>query len=973
MTVLTRFENASPKEMETLVSKPILQALGSLPGVSLLEAESREGLSIVQLTWKRDVDLTYALLDTREKLDMIRDLLPTDAEKPLITRFDPNSLPFLEIVFFSKSLLDPKSLRQFVEEQIKLYFERVEGVAWVQISGGYEKEIKIELDPHKSDAYKINPKELIQIISAHNQNIPAGSLPFGKKELPIRTMGQFQSIHDLGNLLIGAKGASNGIRLSEVAEISESYKERTSSTQWNGEEAVLVSLYREPGKNSIEISENIQKVLKQIQENFGTQIQSDLVYDESIYIQDSIKGLYLNLVIGCLLAFFALLLILKNFQSPSILLLTIPFTLLPSFCLFHTFQIGFNMMSLGGLTLAIGMLFDASNVVLSGIERNFKIEANLEIAIANGMSEVYKSVSSATLTSIIVFLPLVFIKGTIGLVFREMAYAIVISLSVSLLVSLFLIPILTLSLFSDRREEKSHFLLWNLYQREVWIDRYLKAIVYVKNRFTVFTIAVFFFFILSLFFFPWLDKEYLPELKSKEISIQINLPKGTSYAELMAEASLWQDEFLHWKDVKSILSLVGQTNSLSTLATSYEKENSIELKLSFYDQITDAMKKKIHSIADRLKKTNGIQIKPSENQLSRMVRKETQINHWIYVSPEGTSENRWLTRLKEELLRLDPQILVKRYGESKSEEIHLRYDPLKLVQLGFSQETVSSQIQMALKGYPVTNLESSSRQTPIRLGFKKESLSDLQHLLMLRIPNSFGEYIALSQILTMKQVKAEESLFRRGNQSIQILQIHTPNTAKTNQESLEHTFQSIADQMAIQTFMKEIQSDRKESFLEILISFGFAFVFVYMMLAGNFESYRIPIVMLLSFPLIFIGVFPALFFSGKTLNISSFMGIILLLGVVVDNASLYYEYFHLFQLQGMESFQAMLEACSSVFQPILMNNASTILGMFPILFSLGTGGEFQAPLGIVVVSGLLTSVILSLFLIPLIFYFLEKN
>jgi multidrug efflux pump subunit AcrB len=422
LTIITPFPNSSPTEVENLITKPLTEILGTVKGLDKIDSNSLEGFSYITLRFKNSENINFSILDVRERIDLIKDILPQDSEKPIITRFDPNKEPIYEIVFFSKGLNDPKNLRSFINENIKVYLDRIEGVSLVKLSGGWNKEVLIDVDPVKISSYYISILDVKDAIQKRNANYPAGQLPVGKKEVLVRAVGEYTSLEDISETIISVSEKGAPVTLKEFSTIKNTYKEQKGLARLNGEECVIAYVYKEPGKNTVQIAKNIEQELEDIKQKFNRIVKIETAYNESIFIEDSIQNLFSNLIIGALLSFISLLILLRNFYTPFILLLVIPTSLCITFLFFNLFDITVNMMSLGGLALGVGMLYDNSNVVLSGIERNLK-NNQLKNAILSGVEEVNVSIFTASLTTILVFLPIVFLKSVIGLVFSEMAKA----------------------------------------------------------------------------------------------------------------------------------------------------------------------------------------------------------------------------------------------------------------------------------------------------------------------------------------------------------------------------------------------------------------------------------------------------------------------------------------------------------------------------------------------------------------------
>ncbi|TGL17381.1 efflux RND transporter permease subunit [Leptospira bourretii] len=958
LTVITAYNNASSAEVDNLVTKRISESLGTTQKLERLEAESREGYSFIHLTFKNGTDLALISMEIREKLDFIKDSLPFDTEKPIISKFDPNSKPLMQIAFSSKGRLDQDNLRAFLLENAKFYFDRLDGVALTQIIGGKQKRISIIIDPLKLSAYGVQPEELDHLVKISNKNYPAGQLSVGKKELLIRAVGEFQNLEHLSNLVVSFKPGSGVIKLGDISHLAEEFDEKTGFARLNGKESVLLNIYKEPGKNSVSISEEIKKSLAELEKSLGRDLDFEIIYNESDFIENSISSLLQNLFIGASLAFTILLILMRNVYSPSILILTIPVTLFLSFFVFYTFGIGFNIMSLGGLALGIGLLFDSSNVVLSAIERRIKENEGLENAISDGVAEVFESILTATATSVIVFLPIGFLKSLLGLVFSEMALAISITLIISFFVSCTFVPLIVSVLYKKRNLNSIQSpgivdVIANNYSTYLnsFLDKPLK---------TVTTVVIL--LIISFSLIPHLKYEFFPEIHSGIYNVSISAPAGTNLS-LLDETVLQFEKKLKIEYPTEITVTKGgiEKELIKWDSEESSKSNFAEIKLIGHQPNTF---KNIKDVVTKIPLKDGYTVLLSEESsgLEKLLFRSGNENSILLLSGMKDTlayfANSLKFSFKEKVITDFDQI---------SEEYWIDFDQEKMAKFGFTSEAVASFIKIALKGIETSDMNFGNQSLKLMIRMDKSKADTIEKLSFLRLKSPSGDFIPLKEICTIRLTKGEHIIRRFSN-------LYATKVRVPLGENREHIEKDVKKKIRTnrELFLKKDgdSEDLNESLEEVLIAFLFAASLIFMLLSGIFESYRSATIVMLSIPLIFIGVFPSLFISSMSLNISSFMGFILVIGVVVDNSVLYFEYYHFYLETFKDNKKALLAAGKTIIRPILMNNSTTILGMVPVLFSFSSGSEFQAPLALVVVSGLLSSLLLSLFVIPASIYFL---
>ncbi|MCZ8156277.1 MAG: efflux RND transporter permease subunit [Leptospira sp.] len=976
LSIVTLYENASPEEVESMVSKPISQLLGTIHGVDRVESNTKEGYSFVTLKFKQGTSMSYAILEVREKLDLLRDTLPHDTSKPLITKFDPSKKAFMEIVYSMKGDRDEQTLRSFVNDSIKLHFERIDGIALVEVNGGFEKEILIEVDPKRLSSYNIQISELSQLIKMNNKNYPAGQLPFGKKDLPVRLIGEFGSIESLKEMIIQSNENGAYTRLSDIATISERFKERMGFSKFNGKEAVILSLYLEPGKNTVLLAKEVKDTVTKLNDIYLTQVVGEVCYDDSIFIKETIHGLYFNLILGAVLAFLTLLMILKNYQSPLILLFALPLTLFPSFFIFRCLGIGLNMMSLGGLALGIGMLFDASNVVISAIEKNLRSFSKLDEAIASGVNEVFNSIFAAAATTVIVFLPIGFIESSLGLIFREMAISIVILIVCSFFTAIAFIPLAASYLYQFRSDSDLRFYLFRVYNEEKLIHYYLKLLSYILEKRKIFFTVIFIVLLVSISLFYFIKKEYIPRVDSGEIVLNVTLPIGSSLENTSRYIDSLESILLSNINTKAIFTKIGcEEENIRMNPKAMTDTNQAEIKLILADDRDISSDELIESLENSFPKKNGIGLhfEKKENVLGELL-SDSGDKIVYHVLGENLNElNSFASQFRSRLINIPKIQWIHLGNDTVKTEFQIHFDQIKMAKFGFTNANVASFLKIALKGVNSSEYQNGNSSLRIRLGMLDDSVNKIEKIRQMTLLSPSHHLVSLGQFLNFSSKETQAEILRIGNRRVNEIEIGI----KGDKSEMKTSIDSIIEELNDSTNLNIIEAGEKEqlhkSLKDIVLSLLLALILIFMLLSGQFESYKTSFMMLVSIPLVLIGTFPALLITGKSLNVSSFMGFILLMGVVVDNASLFFEYFQHNLKEYLDPKVALFESSQTVLRPILMNNITTILGMMPIALSLTKGSEFQAPLGIVVISGLFTSFLLSLFVLPILFYTIEKQ
>ncbi len=979
LTIVTTFPNAAPQEVENLITKPVSEAVGTVNGIEKITSESLEGVSFVTLQFSWGTRIDFAAMEVREKVDLIRGILPEEASKSVVSKFDPSQAPIQEIVFFPPSDAKEKDLRHFLKTEVKGYMDRIDGVALVQFSGGYQKEIQIDVDQTLMNAHNVTLSEMQDAIETSNLNFPAGHIQVGSSDVLIRTLGEYKSLKDIGKTIVSRNDSNVSVKLIDLATVKNGYRERKGVARHNGKECVVVSLFKEAGKNTVDVSKNIRTEMQRINKQFTGDFSYEIVYDEARFVQQSIDNISNELVSGGVLAFLSLILILRNLGSPLILLTVLPISVITTFLLMYFRNLTINMMSLGGLSLGIGMLFDAGNVVLAAIERHIENGVPPKEAALRGANEVAGSITSAVLTTIIVFLPIIFLKGIVGVVFSEMALSITFSLSVSLLVSLTLIPML--SSLRKKNSKGFDFQKFRFFQRIAGLEEKMdlvyaeKLSIAIKNPKLLFRI-IFFLIVLVVFLLPFVEREFIPKVDSGEFKIEIQNTKGSSLESTSEVAQNIEEILLKEPDIQHVISRIGYdeeqilTRKGGDVGTHQAQIRVVlkEIRKLSTKALVQKLRQKIQIREDiRVNFISGGDI--LSNLLSpesRAITLELHGNDLSTLSSIGE-------RIKNDISKISGIVDTKTSLEEKAREYHIQYDEDKLGTFNLTHETLSQYLKTAIKGSVVTRLRVSDIEFDVRLRFRESDRKSKDTLdqMMVKLPK--GEIIHLTQVVTISQNDGFTSILRSGQSRINRI---TADVEGKKQNEILDSLDSYIKSLKLPEGYKISFSGEKEgiekSLKDLIFAFLLAVILIYMVLAGQFESLVFPLVMLGTIPLIMIGITPAMLLTGKSINISSFTGIILLVGIVVDNAALFYEYVEILEEEGRELQDAIVEAGKIVLRPIIMNNGTTLLGLLPVALELGEGTEFQSPMAIAVISGLITSVFLSLYLIPVLFFYLRK-
>lgn len=967
--VSTSYSGVGPQEIEGLITKPIENVMGTVGGVSGISSTSSEGSSIVILEFDFGMDIESAALEMREKLDMIRDFLPEDAGSPIVFKINPNSFPIMDYSITSENgLLEAQRL---VEDKIQSRIERIDGVASVDITGGYENEVEILLNSAKLEGYGLTNSLIANLLRAENLNLPGGQVDKGTKSLTVRTLGEFQSVQDIANMPITLNTGSV-IKLSEVAEINMKEKELQSINRVNGKSSIGLSVTKQTGFNTVQVAEAVSKeMLKLAKEEESLNIIS--VYDASEYINSSIGNVATAGLVGGVLAVIIIYLFLRNVGSTLVIGISIPVSVIATFFMMYSAGVTLNLMTLGGLALGIGMLVDNSIVVLENIYRFRDMGYSRFDAAKEGAQEVGMAVTASTLTTIAVFLPIVFVEGITSTLFTELALTVTFSLVSSLVVALTVVPMLASKLLKidHKKDEK---------KRYSWFDKIFKQVETsytkllkraLKHKFITIAIAVMV-FASSIFVGGNLGAEFLPTMDEGRISISIETPLGTRVEKTDELVSEIEALVSAHEDVSAVSVSIG-SSGMAFIASNNNTGNislilnDMDVRVKETATVADEMRNMLKdfagaditvSVAGQQGMGGGMSLAPVEISVKgddyKILKQLSDDITDIVQSVEGTREvTSTLGKAAEEL-----QVTINRDIAS---------------QYGLSTYTISQAVRDAISGITATQYKVDGTEIDVTVKMESDLSDSINNFEKLMIQTPIGATIPLSKVANINIEEGPVAVER--NDQVRVVRV----TGQISNRDLASVNSDIEEQLENLYFPSgynyEIGGDYEElisSFSSLFLALVLAVVLVYMIMASQFESLVYPFIIMFAVPLAISGGIFALAITGKVISMPGIIGVIMLTGIVVNNGIVLVDYINTLRKKNMGVEEAILKAGPTRLRPILMTTLTTVLGLLPMAIGIGEGSEATAPLALVVIGGLLLSTVLTLVLIPVMYALLNK-
>ena len=1081
LTVRTEYSGAAPEEVENEVSRPVEEALGVVNGLNQISSVSRAGVSDVSLEFVWGTDMSQAAQDTLEKLDQV--FLPQEVEKPLILHFDPSLDPIMELSLSGEGIryegeIGLRRLRRLAEIQIRRELEPITGVAAVRIRGGLEEEIHVMLDQEALKRTGISIQEVIARLAQENINVAGGMVQEGRTEYMVRTLNEFVNQEQIEDTIV-RRDATGEVRIRDLGKVYRSHKDREILTRTNGKESVQIDIYKEADANIVAVSGAVSRAVGKIERGelppfmkmmmqmnpamasmFPDRMAArlfkeegarlEVVADRSIFIENSIREVRQTAIIGGLLAVIVLFLFLKDIKSTLIVALSIPMSILITFAPLNLSGVTLNIMSLGGLALGVGMLVDSSIVVLESIYRCIQEGDNLKQAAIRGAREVRGAVTASTLTSIAVFLPMVFVEGIAGQIFGDLGMAVVISLIASLMVAVYFIPMLASRSIPEIEDKHLSTISWKtwsawigfkndlIWMKSSWkwvllpyalIKCLLGLVVELIGKCFAKTAGIISSFLVKRFIptlgkigsilvkwplvwtqggIQWLVKKYpkwlehaldrpgsvigmmcgaliltifvgltletelLPEVHQSEITFEMNLPVGTPLEETVRALSEIEAELINdQNEIKSVLTTFGY--DITNIKRSDEGEHSARFKI-----LIDPKDSPLESEERVMARVRGLleNVPDLKFRVTRPVLFSTRKPVSIEIHGDDLTQLKTISSEAEEILgKLSELADVETTLRSGAPEVQITYDRARLARYDLNIGQVAELVRDLIKGSEATRFNMKDRRIPIIARLGEEDRQEIEDIGNLTVNPGEPQSIPLRAVADYQIGEGPSEIRRIDGKRVALIQANLGKASlgtavKTISDTLN---KSIKWPMDMNFFISGQSEEWQRSQNSLLLAMGLSIFLVYVIMASQFESLIQPFIIMFAVPLAFVGSVVGLIVTQTSLSIVVFLGLIMLVGIVVNNAIVLVDYTNLLRTRGKSSREAILTACSVRLRPILMTTATTVLGLLPMAIGLGDGAEIRTPMAIAVIFGLISSTILTLIVVPTVYHLLDRK
>ncbi|MBK6453930.1 MAG: efflux RND transporter permease subunit [Proteobacteria bacterium] len=1013
ITIRTELPGAAPLELETLITRPVEESVSIIRNVREVRSVSRAGQSDVTLEFLWGTDMDIAGIDVREKLDLLQ--LPIEAKRPLLLRFDPASEPVMRIALMDEgaatgadSIERLKALRRFAEDRLKPDLEAVEGSAAVKVSGGYEDEVQVFVDQQKLAQLGLSIDVVTRRIRAENVNLSGGRLEQGTQRFLVRTLNEFESVEQMANAIIATRDG-RPVYLRDVANVTRGYKDREAITRVNGKESIELAVYKEGDANTVALANGVRTRIKELEKSLpeGTRLQQ--VYDQSTFIAAAISEVKTSALIGGLLAILVLYAFLRDARATLISSIAIPVSVLGTFVLMYAFDITLNIMSLGGIALAVGMLVDNAVVVLESIVRNHEKGMTRVEAARRGTAEVATAVFAATLTSVAVFAPMIFITGIAGQLFKDQSLTVAFALSFSLLVALTLVPMLAagraraaatdatadveakplgrvgrgLRVVRDGFARVGGLIssgcklalspLVNATQAvNRWADRsYPGAITWaLAHPGKVIGSAVAVFVLTMALILPRLGTELIPQMSQGEFNVDLRLPPGTPLEQTDRSVQAAQRASDALGNVALAYSVAGTGNRLDANPVDAGENTgrlSITLQAGAGREDEEAA---MAGMRKDLEEMPGLQYRFSRPALFSMATPLEVVVSGYDLDRLGEAAE----RVRLEMLKDDRFADVKTTVEAGNPEIQIVFDQERATQLNLVVRDIANRVVNSVRGEVATRYKLRDKQIDVLVRSVDSRAASIEEVRNLIVNPGADFPVTLGSVADVKLAMGPAEVRRVGQERVALI---SANLAHGDLGSAVASLDAIVQQVELPVgttaFLSGQSEEMTASFKSLQFVLVLAIFLVYLVMASQFESLVHPFVILLTIPLALIGAVWALWLTGTTVNVVAYIGLIMLAGIVVNQSIVLIDAVNQLRAGGMPKFAAIVEGGKLRLRPILITKLTTILGLLPMALGIGEGAEVRAPMAITVIGGVLLTTFLTLLVIPVVYSVMDRK
>ncbi len=972
--VNTTYVGAAPSEIETLVTKPLEETLSTISNVDTITSTSMENASIVVVQFVDGVNLDMATLDMREKIDLVKPTLPDDASDPMVLKIDMSMLSTI-MVGISSNTLNLDELTNLMDDELTGKFEKIEGIASATMMGGLKDEIQIIVNQEKAAGYGISVSQISQILAAENINYPAGTISQGDTKLQIRSEGEFKSVDEIRNVLLTSPmGAA--VKVGDIADVSLVRAEATSFSTINGKDGIILALSKESDANIVNVSDRINSLIEDLKVT-NPDINAVILMDTSSYIKNSVSNVVTTAFSAAILAIIVLFIFLKDYKTSLIIGVSIPTSVIATFAMMYVMGMTMNILSLSGIAIGIGMFVDNSIVVLENIHRFFEMGHSPQESAEKGTKEVAASITASTLTTVAVFIPMMFLKGTAGQMFKDLSITVTFSLMASLIVSMTFVPMACAKILKNGGKKESEKSVGFLDKWTAGLDnleknyrKLLKRALTHRRKTGIIILVI---FIATLSLLTTMDMEFVPSMDQGQVTINVTMPNGTFLEETEAMTDEIVSRTVDIPEIKSYYVMSGG-GAMSLLTGGSTGEASVNIELVPIRERSRSCEEIADEIKGKVKDIPGAEIKVEAITSAMGSFGSTGIE----LELRGDSDQK-LREISNDLIvqisKLEGVTSVDSSAEDVVPQATIKVDRNKAGMYGLTATSVAAAIRTAVTGSTVTQYKLNGSEIDVVIKYDEDSVKYINQLGKITVTTLTGAQIPVTELAEVT-IEDSSTTIARTNMKNSIT-ITTEFKDKGNNE-MTTAITEIVENYGLPdgysykfTGMIESMTD---SFSSMIIVLGISIVLVYVIIASQFESFVDPFVVLFSVPLALTGGILGLVICRQNMSVPAMMGFIMLVGMVVNNAIVLIDYTK--QIKNEEHLtakEALMKSAPTRLRPILMTTLTTVLGLIPMALAIGEGTEMQKPMAIAVIFGMMISTMVTLIFVPILYSKIDES
>lgn len=977
VSVITTYRGASSEDIEKTITEPLEQVVSSVSGVKKVTSQSSEGVSVLMVEFEWGTNLDFAAQDIRDQIGLYRNFLPTNASNPLVVKFNLSQFPVVFYGITASSGYSTYDLKKMIEDEVKPRLERLDGVASAAVFSTDEREIRVEVDKNALISYNLSLDRVLMALAAENVNAPAGDVVERHEDLIVRTLGEFRSVEDVRNVVVGLSQRGEPIYVRDIAEVKDTFKETRNVARVQEQKGVYLVVNKRSGANTALVGNAVKKEISKIQASLPGNVTFHMAMDQAEMINMVASRTSSNAVVGAFLAIGLIFLFLRNWRPTMIIAIAIPLSVITTFVALYAAGYTLNLMTLGGLALGVGMLVDNAIVVIENTFRHIEEGKHVEEAAVVGASEVGMAITASTLTTIIVFLPVVFAGGITGKLTQPLALTIVFSLVSSLFVALTLVPLFSSLLFKARAKKKSdeeecvvkepHFAAARAFYRKLLTEalRKRKAVLAV-------TAAL---FVISLVIVAFIGAEFMPQSDRNFLMVRVKLPVGTSLEETNRVVSQVERLFSQQPEVTLVSAQAGSraeedpADMASGMGLTGTHEGMLMVRLVNRSERKYTDMEILERVRKMLPRLENFKFEQINMEAAMMGGAAAPVEIKLFGKDLETLREIGDTIVKRISDVEGLRDLTHSLAQGKP-EYQFSLDRERAARLGLAVAQVSSAIQTATQGTVVSRYRDGSDEVNIRVILAKQYRDTLEEIRKTPLMSPAGKTIFLEQIADWKRGEGPIQITRENQmRKISVTANIAGRDLGTVMRDIRSRLGDLEKQLPPGYFLEYggAYEQMIDAFKVLAAALALAVLLVYMVMASQFENFLHPFVIMFTIPLAIIGVIFGLLISGKPVSLPALIGVIILAGIAVNNGIVMIDYINQLIRRGLDKREAIIRGAVTRLRPVLLTALTTILGMLPMAVAGGSGAEFRSPMAVAVVGGLTATTLLTLFIIPIVY------